>query len=112
MGVMRLWWVSVWPCRAKAAGVCGVSQGCSIPKVQHLQVVLPFGCHHSNWGKSWWRGFLLAFLRRVSPGALSHSQMCLRRLGKAQPVPVKPCQGSRGETAPGTIPAKTWELLL
>lgn len=48
MAVMTLWWVTVWPCRAKAAGVCRVSKGCSIPRCSLqvcwlLAVTIPVG---------------------------------------------------------------------
>lgn len=32
--------------------------------------------------------------------------------GKGTAAPCEALPGSRGEAAPGTIPAKTWELLL
>lgn len=61
------WWVPVWPCRAQAAGLCRVSKGCSIPRVQPAGVCWlwqsPF-----QLGKLWccgffcwpfWGGFLL-----------------------------------------------------
>lgn len=89
----------MWPCRANAA-----RQERGVPGVQRLLHPQGVACRCADFwqspfqlGKLWWCGFLLAFLRRVSPGAWLHCKICPCHLGKAQPVPVKPCQGAGGK---------------
>lgn len=92
-------------CRA----VPGV-QGLLHPKGAACRCVLTFGSHHSSWEN---RGAVV-FFAGLSEERFSWSFVPLPNLpapfGKGTAGETLP--GSRREAAPGTIPAKTWELLL
>lgn len=113
MGVVTLWWVTVWPCRAKAAGQERGVPG--VPRLLHPQGAacrsVGFWQSPFQLGKSWWCGFA-----GLSEEGSSWSIVPLPNLpapfGKGTAGPSKALTGSRREAAPGTIPAKTWELLL
>lgn len=107
MGVMTL----------VGARVAGQERG--VPGVQRLlhpqaAACRCAGCWQSPFplGKSWCCGFFAG----IAEEGFSWSFVPLPNLptlfGKGTASPGRALPGSREEAAPGTIPAKTWELLL
>lgn len=57
MGVMTLWCVTVWSCRAKTVpGRAGCPKAAPSPRCS-VQVCWLLAFHHSSWEKLWWCGF-------------------------------------------------------